>query len=81
MPYQEGQRVRLVKVTEEMAAKGIKVGATATVRVHNGKLGIEIDGYSDTGWNAGLHVTTFNTRQDGQTISILDLCEAISPSS
>lgn len=38
-------------------------------------LGVEFEGHSDTGYNAGLNVVKINTQRDGQTIPVISLCE------
>jgi hypothetical protein len=83
--FKDGQRVRLVKASQEMLEKGIKPGTFGTVRIqtwddgHEPSLGVEFDGYSNTGWNAGLSVVMINTRIAGKTFPIVDLCEALAP--
>jgi hypothetical protein len=79
-----GQRVRLIGITPDLIASGVKLGMTGTVRVEGpdllgqpGFIGVEFDGHSDTGWNRGLYLTCINTRRDGQTIAVLSLCEQI----
>lgn len=85
--FTEGQRVRLVMASQEMLDQGLKVGMIGTVHIHAfddhlGKtplIGVGFDGHSDTGSNAGLHVTLINTKIDGKTFPVIDLCEALAP--
>lgn len=74
--FKDGDRVVLRSVTKEMRADGLRAGQLGTVRNLEGKLGVEFDGHSDTGYNAGLHVIKFNARaDDGSIVPILTLCE------
>ena len=71
-----GQRVKLVAITPDLIAAGLRVGQAGTVRESpSGSLGVEFEGHSDTDWNAGLHVISVNTRRDGQTVAVISLCE------
>jgi hypothetical protein len=73
-----GQRVQLVEVTPKMIEDGLRPGMIGTVRkTPHGSLGVEFDGHSDTGWNAGLHVTVINTRRDGHTVPVISLCRPL----
>jgi hypothetical protein len=72
----EGQRVRLIAITPDLLASGVKLGMIGTVRkTPHGSIGVEFIGHSDMGWNAGLHVICINTKRDGQTIPVISLCE------
>jgi hypothetical protein len=74
--YKDGDKVALVRLTHELEQDGLTTGQTGTVRDVDGQLGVEFDGYSDTGWNAGLHVIKLNTRADnGSIVPILHLCK------
>lgn len=78
--FKEGGRVRLRQLTKELKADGLHLDQTGTIRVLEGKWGVEFDGYSDSGWNAGLQVIKFNARADhGSIVPILALCEVILP--
>ena len=74
-----GQRVQLVETTPEMIADGLRSGMIGIVRsLPSGGLGVEFQGYSDTGWNAGLHVISINTvRADGAIVPVIDLCNPL----
>lgn len=75
-----GQRVKLVEVTPDMITRGLKIGMLGTVRhlSHSSELGVEFEGYSDVGWNTGLHVTsTGYHRADGTYVQVVDLCELL----
>lgn len=73
-----GDRVRLREVTPDMAERGLKVGMWGIVRqLPEGNLGVEFEGYSDTGWNEGLHViSTGYRRADGSYVLAIDLCDS-----
>jgi len=76
--YKDGDKVVLCTLTPELAKDGLRIGQSGTVRDvdGNGKLGVEFDGYSDCGWNIGLHVVKLNARTDARTtVPILDLCK------
>ena len=69
------QRVQLIETTPELIADGLRPGMIGIVRrLPSGALGVEFSGHSDTGYNAGLHVTYINTRRAGQTIPVISLC-------
>jgi hypothetical protein len=71
-----GQHVKLIAITPDLIADGLKVGQSGTVRKSaSGLLGVEFEGHSDSGRNAGLHAVVVNTRRDGQTIPVISLCE------
>jgi hypothetical protein len=74
-----GQRVKLMAITPDLLASGLRIGQVGIVKEVPGQesnvLGVEFEGYSETGWNAGLHVVSVNTRRDGQTIPVISLCE------
>lgn len=73
--FQAGDRVMLNTINKELRTDGLRKWQTGTVRELEGKLGVEFDGYSDTGYNAGLQVIKFNTRaDDGTVVPILTLC-------
>ena len=73
-----GQRVRLIAITPHLLASGVKLGMIGTVRwLTSGSQGVEFVGHSDTGFNAGLHVTCINTKLDGRTVPVISLCEPI----
>lgn len=75
---QDGQRVKLVGITPDLLADGIRLGQIGTVReTSSGVLGVEFEGHSDTGYNTGLHVICINTRRDGQPIPVCSLCEPL----
>lgn len=78
--FKIGQRVKLLEVTPEMAERGLKIGMTGVVRevLNSTNQGVEFIGFSDTGWNAGLHVTSIGYhRVDGSYVLAVDLCEAL----
>lgn len=68
--YKDGDKVLLCELNHELTNDGLRIGQRGTVRDvdGNGKLGVEFDGYSDTGFNAGLHVIKLNTRRDNGSI-------------
>jgi hypothetical protein len=79
-----GDRVWLRETTPELLEKGIRAGTTGTVReVPAGVrgeariLGVEFDGYSDKGWNAGLQVVSIHTKHEGGSVSVISLCEPL----
>jgi hypothetical protein len=73
-----GQRVQLVEATPELLADGLRPGMIGRVRrTPGGALGVEFDNHSDTGHNAGLHVTCINTRRSGQTVTVISLCRPL----
>ncbi len=83
MSFKEGQRVRLVGITQDLIASGVKLGMIGTVCVEGpflngpGFTGVEFEGHSDTGYNAGLRTVCVNTRRDGQVVPVISLCEPL----
>ena len=68
-----GDRVILRRDTEDLSA-----GMVGTVRITlNGDLGVEFEGYSGAGYNAGLRVVSITGTIDGKTRHLIDLCSPI----
>lgn len=68
-----GDRVVLRQDAEDLTA-----GMVGTVRVTlNGDLGVEFEGYSGAGYNAGLRVVSITGTIDGKMQHLIDLCSPI----
>ena len=68
-----GDRVVLRQDADDLSA-----GMVGTVRTTlNGDLGIEFEGYSGAGYNAGLRVVSITGTIGGKTRRLIDLCRPI----
>ena len=68
-----GDRVVLRRDAEDLTA-----GMVGTVRITlNGDLGVEFEGYSGAGYNAGLRVVSIIGTIDDKMQHLIDLCSPI----